>query len=290
MSLPDFNSVNQGSLQDFQDCRRRFYLRHILRLAWPAIESQPVLENELFIKQGAAFHQLVHQYLIGIPANRLTEMIHEPNLYEWWTSFISHLEQIPGLSGEGISRFPEITLNMNLDGYRLIAKFDLIVYLPEGRFIIYDWKTSRHQSRRETYLRRWQTRLYPYILAHTGKQLLPDQDTSLLESISPDRITFVYWFPAFPESPLIFPYTAIQLQNDHADLSTVLNTINRLLNESNIESFPITTDEKLCKFCVYRSLCNRGTEAGMQMVDDLEDGEPLIDLDIDFDQIAELEF
>ena len=52
----------------------------------------------------------------------------------------------------------------------------------------------------------------------------------------------------------------------------------------------LTAHEKLCRFCVYRSLCNRGIEAGPfgdLENDDLEDE---FDFQLDFEQIAEVEY
>ena len=290
MSQPILGPFNQGSLQDFDDCRRRFYLRHILHLAWPAIETQPALENERFMKQGAAFHRMIHQYWIGVPEDRLSEMNQEPDLQFWWQNFINHASKLPGLVGEGIRRFPEITLTMSLEGQRLVAKYDLIVYLPEGRWMIYDWKTSRHQSRRDRLAVRWQTRLYPFLLTHAGSQLLAASTIGQKADLQPDQISFLYWFPAFPETPLSFPYSASQFRRDRDDLASLLRTIMRLAAKPSPESFPLTPDENNCKFCIYRSLCDRGIQAGAQEVENNEEENDLLAINFDFDQVAETEF
>jgi len=290
MNQPILGSFNQGSLQDFDDCRRRFYLRHILHLAWPAIESQPAIENEHFMQQGAAFHRLVHQYLIGIPTDRLSEMNQDPDLQFWWQNFITHSTQMPGLVGDDYHRFPEITLTMPFENQRLIAKFDLIVYLPEDRLIIYDWKTSRHQSRRDRLASRWQTRLYPFLLTHAGSNLLAGSLPEKIIDLQPDQITFLYWFPAFPQTPLSFPYSSAQFRYDHDDLTTMLRTIARLSANPKPESFPLTPEEINCKFCIYRSLCDRGIQAGVVDEDYSEDDNEMQEIIIDFDQIAETEF
>ena len=47
-------------------------------------------------------------------------------------------------------------------------------------------------------------------------------------------------------------------------------------------------DERLCRFCNYRSLCERGVEAGF--LADLKDDLEMDDLEIDLEQIAEIEF
>ena len=44
--LPGSFIFSQSSLQYYFDCPRRFQLRYIEHLAWPAVETEPVLENE----------------------------------------------------------------------------------------------------------------------------------------------------------------------------------------------------------------------------------------------------
>ena len=56
--------------------------------------------------------------------------------------------------------------------------------------------------------------------------------------------------------------------------------------------FPLTTDERRCRYCVYRSLNNRGEQAG-SLADWDENVNTNIeesDFTIDIDQIAEIEF
>ena len=58
---------SQSSLQDFTDCRKRFYLRYIQKVAWPALQAEPVIEFERHIQRGERFHRLAQQFLMGIP-------------------------------------------------------------------------------------------------------------------------------------------------------------------------------------------------------------------------------
>ena len=44
--LPPGFQFSQRSLQDYVDCRRRFELRYLQNLAWPAVEAEPHLEQE----------------------------------------------------------------------------------------------------------------------------------------------------------------------------------------------------------------------------------------------------
>ena len=90
MAIPNDFQFSQASLQDFTDCRRRFYYRYVQRRAWPALEAEPALANEQWMQQGTDFHQLVHRYVLGIPAERLTQSA-RGNLAVWWTSFLAQV-------------------------------------------------------------------------------------------------------------------------------------------------------------------------------------------------------
>ncbi|HZU87116.1 MAG TPA: PD-(D/E)XK nuclease family protein, partial [Anaerolineaceae bacterium] len=65
MPLPVSFHFSQNNLQDYVDCARRFELRHLLRLEWPALQSEPVLERERLMILGQRFHQMVQQHLSG---------------------------------------------------------------------------------------------------------------------------------------------------------------------------------------------------------------------------------
>jgi hypothetical protein len=67
MRLPADFRFSPSSLQDYVDCPRRFLLRHVQQVAWPALVAEPALENERRMRLGAAFHRLVRQHFLGIP-------------------------------------------------------------------------------------------------------------------------------------------------------------------------------------------------------------------------------
>ncbi|MBA4379648.1 MAG: hypothetical protein C0393_03000 [Anaerolinea sp.] len=70
-TIPTPFTFSQSSLQDYADCPRRFQLRYIEELAWPAVESEPALENERHQQEGLFFHRLVQQRLVGLPVEKL---------------------------------------------------------------------------------------------------------------------------------------------------------------------------------------------------------------------------
>ena len=81
-------TLSQSSLQDYHDCPRRFELRYLQRLAYPAIETEPALENEKHQKEGEYFHRLVQQHLIGIPAEQINKLANTENLQRWWGNYL----------------------------------------------------------------------------------------------------------------------------------------------------------------------------------------------------------
>ena len=81
-------TFSQSSLQDYVDCARRFQLRYIEQLQWPAVETAPVLENERRQIEGQQFHRLVQQSIIGLPADKLAKMANSANLARWWSHWL----------------------------------------------------------------------------------------------------------------------------------------------------------------------------------------------------------
>ena len=122
--------LSQSSLQDYVDCSLRFKLRYLERLSYPAMESEPALENEQHQQEGEYFHRLVQQYLIGIPKEQITKLAHSANLQRWWSNFLADplLQEFQGSTG----LFTESNLSAPLGSHRLVAKYDLIT-VREGQ-------------------------------------------------------------------------------------------------------------------------------------------------------------
>jgi hypothetical protein len=277
---PDFH-FSQSSLQDFVDCPRRFQLRYLDRIAWPAVQAEPILENERHLLQGELFHLLVQQHLVGVPVQRLTAMAQEDvDLASWWQAYLAAAPaDLPG------ERFPEVTLSAPLGASgerRLVAKYDLVVLTPERRAVIFDWKTSRHRPPRRWLDERLQTRVYSYLLLHAGVDLNDGRP------LAAGQIEMVYWFPGFPDRPERFIYSADQATEDEGYLHALVEQIVLLAGDEGI--FPLTPFEERCRFCVYRSFCERGTAAGSLDEMDFRDFEPEIEVDLDFEQVAEVEY
>lgn len=273
-------TFSQSSLQDFSDCPRRFQLRYLFQLSWPAPIAEPIQENERLTRAGERFHHLARQALLGVSLDALHESVlasAESELPLWW----QHYLQLLPLLREGECR-PEYSVSVPMGEHRLLAKFDLVQYFPmEQRAVIWDWKTSQHRPPRAWLEKRWQTRLYPYLLARTG---LPGQRSTPL---APSGIEMVYWFTHAPDQPERFLYSEEQFQRDEESLQAILAEINR---RQPAQFYP-TEDERQCRFCAYRSLCERGVQAG-SLAEMESDTEPPTEnpLDLNFDQIGEIAF
>ena len=246
-----FRSTQQN-LQDYHDCPRRFYLRAIKRLEWPAIESEPIREQERLIELGSRFHLLCQQYFSGIPAVTLSAQVTDAELSLWWNCFLA--ADFISLAG---SRAVEKMLSLHFAGYRLAAKYDLVVKLPEGGILIYDWKTSQKQPRRQYLLERMQSKVYPLVaaLAQTANP------------IAADSIEMIYWYPALDGSEIRLQYSHTQMLEDKKQIEWVISDI---IGKKEEEDFFKTENSKLCTFCRYRSLCDRGLAAGVAGVEDVD--------------------
>lgn len=269
---PDF-AFTQGSLADYADCARRFELRYIKRLRYPALEVKQSLEYERRMRQGNRFHKLVQQHINGLPAELLARSLHDdPDLARWWDNFRQRgLDELPP------QRHAEITLQTHLGGQRLVAKYDLLALQPGGAAVIVDWKTGERLPSRNALQWRLQTVVYRYVLARAGAHLYGGP-------IPPERIRMDYVYVAQGAQRLSFDYSAAQLADDEARLLEMIEAI------SAAAEFPLTDERRRCKFCTYRAFCDRG-EAG-DLSDFTFDDELGADeaLDLDFDQIAEIEF
>ena len=274
MTIPDTFQFTQGNLQDYVDCRRRFQLRHVLMQPWPALITGEPARFELHMQRGATLHRLAHQHARGIEPQRLTETIHDETLARWWFAFLSHP---PRDLPEAVRR-AEIVLAAPLGDYRLLAKYDLVAVQPGQRLVIVDWKTVRKQPPRSAIARRLQTIVYRYLAVEAGAALNENRPPE------PEQVEMLYWFAQSNGETMHFAYDETQ----HESARTYLSTLISQVTAHTEPVWPLTADEKSCRFCNYRSLCERGARAGF--FDDLEDDIEPFEAAIDLEQIAEVEF
>ncbi len=269
MKLPESFTFNQNNLQDYQDCEFRFLLKHIRHLDWPAVESEPIVLQEKKIETGYLFHQLTQRYFYGMSPELLSETIEDPLLQEWWEHFL----KLNILAQPGV-KFVEKMISVPFNGFRLVAKYDLLIVLDNGHIEIYDWKTSVSQPQRHFLIDRMQSHVYPAVL------MLQQSCSSFIARPSPGDIRMTYWFPSHPQSPVSFTYSPDQYEKDLQFLEKIINEI--VVREE--DGFKKTNDFRRCKYCHYRSLCERGIEAGTLEEDsDIFDG--VTPFEFDFNEL-----
>jgi hypothetical protein len=118
--------------------------------------------------------------------------------------------------------------------------------------------------------------VYRWVLAQAGHDLNGGQP------IPPERIEMIYWYAA--GEPVRLGYDAAGFERDGLLLRGMIEQINQAA------AFPLTSEERRCRFCTYRSLCDRGRAAGELDNLELSDDDSPPDFHIDLDQIAEIEF
>jgi CRISPR/Cas system-associated exonuclease Cas4 (RecB family) len=279
MNLPQDFDFTQSKLQDYVDCPYRFYMRYILQTKWPALMVDDALEFEKRGQAGARFHRLIQQFLLGMPESRLHELATadpDPQMVRWWEDFLTYVP--PLLEGD---RFVEILLTTHLVGQRLLAKYDLILAGKDGKLTIFDWKTSKRKPRKDWLMARLQTQLYCYILAQAGSTLLKHSP------VKPEQITMTYWFTASPETPVSLPYNSSIFNTDQ---KYITNLISEILKKEQGD-FVRTSNLSKCRYCVYRSHCDRGVEAGdLESFEEFEMEPEDFMVDFDFETIEEIKF
>jgi hypothetical protein len=128
----------------------------------------------------------------------------------------------------------------------------LLSIAPGRSATIIDWKTSAHRPSSANLQQRIQSRLYPFLLILAGERLNKGKP------FEPEQIEMRYWFPGAPDRPEIIGYTKIQHEDNKKYFAGLLAEIKNTPDGR----FLLTADERRCKFCEYRSLCERQVTAG----------------------------
>lgn len=276
MPLPSDFQFSQSSLQDYFDCARRFELRYILKQKWPALQTEPIMEYEHHMQIGTRFHRLVHQHILGIPDDVLESSIDDPDLLKWWQVFIRHapLKDLPQ------PLLPEYRLAAIFEGQRFVAQYDLLSIDIGKSATIIDWKTSSRRTPSSYLQERIQSRLYPFLLMLSGERL--NNGTAF----KAEQIEMRYWFPIAPDKPEIIDYTKEKHKENKKFFAGLISEIKATQDGH----FLLTSDERKCKFCEYRSLCERQVKAGnWKEAEDTDFASPE-ESDLSIDQIGDIIF
>lgn len=268
LKIPEGFVFSQNNLQDFIDCPRRFELRWLQHLDWPAAEAEPIEENRIHMQRGSTFHQLIQQDQLSIDVTSYLNNL-DFELQQWFRNYRSN----PPID-HSLPRAIEVSYSIPFMKYRLLAKYDAVVKNPDGKLILIDWKTNNRKTSRQALTQRMQTKVYPFVL----KEAL---------GIDAETIQLIYWFTSEPEKPELFNYSAAE----HAATKQELVQTIEAIEQCTRSGFLLTADTRKCSFCVYRSYCDRGKSTGDMDADDAESLDPIGGIDREsLLQSAEIEF
>lgn len=239
--LPDKFTFTQSNLQTYVKCKYQFYLRYIEHFLWPAPATDDMLAFERDRLAGSRFHQLVQQLLLDVPAEvlvRSAENDPDSRVRAWFELFMDSIhKQLTG------NLFPEYTLTANLDGFLLSAKYDLLQQNGVD-YTIFDWKTSRKKPSKAWLQAQLQSKVFPLVLANQKE----------FYSGTPEpAIRMVYWEVTEPEKPIVLECGSEKLKDYRAELSSLIFQI----KTNEVKDFEKTEDVQRCRYCVYRTYCNR---------------------------------
>jgi len=83
-----------------------------------------------------------------------------------------------------------------------------------------------------------------------------------------------------------FPYSSTIMQKDETLLSSLMQEI----IQKEAGTFEKTEEKKRCSFCVYRSYCERGKQAGNLFKGEAEFDFDVEDLDLDIEKAEEISY
>ena len=253
--------LSQSALAALDRCERRFYLRFVRRLEWPAPLTGSEQEWEDSMRRGERLHLLIQQQSLGLPADALAGA-EDAELQRWWRAY----REQPPPQPEGRA-YAELEVSVPFAGHHLVARFDRLVVTAgddgPGLHIV-DWKTGIPQEP-ERLERSWQTTVYRFVAVEAAASL-----THGGQSVPPSRVTFVYWQAAAPAAAPLLTYDEAAFDGDRRRLAAAVERIDTRLAEGEV-GFARTPDVEACRRCPFRSYCERGREApsGLDVDEDL---------------------
>ena len=236
-----------------------------------APDAETELAYERRLRQGAKLHELARLAIQGVPRELLTARL-DGEVARWLDTLLE-----TGLRDLPANRLPEKRLQATLDGENLMALVDLLAYQRGGELVIVDWKTGEHVPNRHALRNCWQTIVYLYVAASVGGRLLG-------EELAAERVRLDYVYLARDGQRVSFAYSARELADDEARLQGLMREIREA------SDFPLTDDERHCRFCAFRVHCERDGAGDLSAFDydeaDVDDD----DAAVDFEQIGEVAF
>ena len=222
-------------LDAFSICRRRFQLRYLEKVPWPAMSTDPEVEKAK--RLGEKFHQMVRRHFLGVPG----EAGDETQLEEWWNGFLAWESQLP--SG---NRYPEFTITVPLGNHYLTGRMDLLI-VEETRVHIFDWKTTKLPGNREQLWNDLQTKFYLTLVVKGA--------ASIGRAIDPEEVALSYWYAHDPPQIVVLQHDATRQERYWKELQESAARIDHMLDTE--VSWPLTEDLSACRRCPYQIICQR---------------------------------
>ncbi|MEW5985725.1 MAG: PD-(D/E)XK nuclease family protein [Chloroflexota bacterium] len=262
--MSPYLALGRRQLADFVACQRRFQLRHVQQLVWPAA---PLAESITQARQlGQQFHQLLERHFLGLPVADDLTAAEEP-LPGWWAVFQQQGPTLP--AGR---RLPEVGLTVPVGRTLLSGRFDLLI-LGEDSAYLYDWKTETRPRPAAELAEDWQTRLYLALLTEGGAALRPDG-----QPLDPDHLTMTYWYVREPAATVTLSYSQAQHATNWASIQALVEQIDQQLASQAI--LPLTDDWTECGRCAYAAYCRRTVTAASLDEWEVEWNEPALEPDL----------
>lgn len=242
--------LSQSALGTYQSCQLRFRRRYLEGLYWPntwALDE----EGKGVLEQGRLFHLLAQRYFTAGQEPGYS-IVTEP-VREW----LKHLVNFRPYEQDVIF-LPEQELRLNTGKVRLVAKFDLLVFTPEGRALIYDWKTTGAAPKLEYWRKHLQTVVYRYMLCAAGEACSP------YGPIKPGDVTMIYWNPRFPRNYVTMGYSEREFARDGEHLRRLAAEIVK----REFADFFAATDQRRCRHCEYSPVCLGERAAEVDVAED----------------------
>jgi CRISPR/Cas system-associated exonuclease Cas4 (RecB family) len=259
---------SQSNIGIFSQCKRRFWLRYLQRVEWPAPITGQLEQWEKAIERGQLFHHWAQQDSLGLAVDEVAQTHGDELLVRWW----ANMRAQPPQNMPAGQVFSEVQLSVPVGRYRLIAKFDRVIFAADGRVYIIDWKTGRRRPQQQEFAQSWQTLVYRYVMVEVGATLNGGR------AVDADQVLLAYWHAQFPDLLQPIAYSLAEHEEAGAVLLAAIDGIAALVGEAD---FPMTDDLSECRRCSYSALCVRGNERDEDW--DIDDD------DLDWQEIPEAE-
>lgn len=230
--------LSAQSLKLYRQCPLRFKYRYLDRLLLTHPWGQSEADRRA-MAQGEAFHLMASRYYAGLGPGRGGGPEEQRELADWFGRLQTFL---PRTFDQVF--YPELELRLQTPDLWLTATFDLLVVEPDGRAVIYDWKTHRRIHRRSELLASPQTLVYRYMLCAAGGAYSPQG------RFEPEAVSMIYWNPHHPARAERLEYSTEQFAADEAYLKQQFAAVEAA------EAFPPTADPGDCQRCEFRAFCH----------------------------------